>query len=193
MSGYTMTMPELFYSYSAGSTNLATFTTEDNLLKTYPACPVPATFFSKLGNFSSSLKIVADGQVGTTGTPTFTFSLRLISSTTWSAGGILLGSSNAITGASGVTLASWRLDANVTLRTIAAAASATSSLATTGLISGTGFPTAGSIPANNVSPVVSTLDVSGTAQYWLFLSAACGTSNSANLINTQTLKVYLEN
>lgn len=188
-----MTQPELWYSFSGASTNLATFTTEDNLLKTYPACPVPATFFNKLGQFSSSLKVVASGQVGTTSTPTFTFSLRLLSSTTWSAGGILLGSSNAITAASGVTLASWRLDADVTLRSIAAAASATSSVATTGLVSGTGFPTAGSIPANNVSPVASTLDVSGTASYWLFLSCACGTSSASNLINTQALKVYLEN
>ena len=193
MSGYTMTQPEVYYSFSGASTNLATFTTEDNLLKTYPPCEVPATFWKTLGSRSSTMKIRAYGQLGTTSAPTFTFSLRLLTSTTWSAGGILLGSSNAITAATTVTLAGWQLDADVTLRSIAAAGSATSSLATHGTLSGTGFPTTGMIPANNVSPVVSTLDVSGTSQYWLFLSCACGTSNALNLINTQTFKMYLEN
>ena len=48
-----------------------------------------------------------------------------------------------------------------------------------------------SIPANNVSPALATLDNSTT--YYLFVSAACGTSNAANLINMQMLKVYGEN
>ncbi len=49
----------------------------------------------------------------------------------------------------------------------------------------------GSIPANNVSPNLSTVDLS--AQYYLWLSCACSASNSLNLINTQSFKLYGEN
>jgi hypothetical protein len=60
-----------------------------------------------------------------------------------------------------------------------------------GNIDGPGFPTEGSIPASNVSPLLSTVDVGAT--YSLFVSAACSASNSLNLINLQTMKLYGEN
>jgi hypothetical protein len=47
------------------------------------------------------------------------------------------------------------------------------------------------IPSLAVSPAVTTWDIN--AVYYLFLSCACGTSNSLNLINTQYMKVYGEN
>ena len=59
MSGYTMTQPELYYSFSAASTQLATFTTEASLMGNYPIPQIPATFFDKLGNLSSSMKVRA--------------------------------------------------------------------------------------------------------------------------------------
>src|SRR6266567_473286 len=99
MSGFTMTQTELLYAFYGASTNLATFTTEDNLMKTYPVCPVPSLrqLLDNVGKRSSSLLVRARGQVGSTTTPTFTFTLRLITSETWSAGGIILGVSGAIT------------------------------------------------------------------------------------------------
>jgi hypothetical protein len=189
-----MTQPELFYSFSAAGTQLATFTTEASLMGGYPIPQIPATFFNKLGTLSSSLKIRAYGQVGTTSAPTFTMSLRLLSSGTaaWSAGGLLLGSTGATPAASTVTLAPWQLDVDVILRTIASDA-ATSSLSTSGTLGGAGFPASGSMPANNVSSVSSTLDVTGGTQYYLWLSCACGTSSASNLINMQGMKIYLEN
>jgi hypothetical protein len=51
----------------------------------------------------------------------------------------------------------------------------------------------GTLPASNVSAVNSTLDNTGATQYFLWLSAACGTSNAANAISLQGLKIYLEN
>jgi hypothetical protein len=53
------------------------------------------------------------------------------------------------------------------------------------------FPASGGFPANNVSPVLATIDPSQT--YSLFLSCACSASNALNLINCQIFKVYLEN
>jgi len=87
------TQNELLYAFYGASTNLATFTAEDNLLKTYPACEVPSLrqILGVTGLRSSSLKVKARGLAGTTGTPTYTFTLRLITSETWSAGGLVLG------------------------------------------------------------------------------------------------------
>jgi hypothetical protein len=193
MSSYSGTLPELYYSFSAAGTALNTFTTEASLMGGYAIPQIPATFFNKLGDLSSSMKIKARLNVGTTGTPTFTLSARLLSSaTSWSAGGLLLGSSSAITAASGVTNAWADLDMDVILRSIAAGA-ATSSVFTSGTVSGSAFGTTGSIPANNTSAVVSTLDNTGATQYFLWLSAACGTSNASNAISLQALKIYLEN
>jgi hypothetical protein len=192
VSGFTGTQTELLYAYYGASTNLATFTTEDNLLKTYPVCAVPnlRQLLTSAGNRASSLRVKARGQLGTTGAPTFTFTLRLLTSETWSAGGLVLGTSNTITAASGVTLATWELDADIGLNTLPAQAT-NATVKTMGTIQGTGIPTDGAIPANNVSPLLSTVDLS--AQYYLFLSAACGTSSSSNLINCQMFKLYGEN
>ncbi len=192
MSFFTGTQVELLYAFFGASTNLATFTAEDNLLKTYPACPLPSLrqLLDGVGKRSSSLRVKARGQVGSTTTPTFTFTLRLITSETWSAGGIILGTSGAITTASTVTLAPWEMDVDIGLVTLPAAAT-NATVKTMGTVAGAGFTNAGSIPANNVSPNLATVDLS--AQYYLWLSAACSASNSLNLINTQMLKLYGEN
>src|SRR5437016_6561871 len=166
MSGFFPNQSELLYAFYGASTNLATFTTEDNLLKTYPVCPVPSLrqLLDSTGKRSSSLLVRARGQVGSTATPTFTFTLRLITSETWSAGGIVLGTSGAVTAGSTVTLAPWELEAEIGLVTLPAAA-ATATVKTRATISGAGFPNCGSIPANNVSPKLSTVYLS--AQYYL--------------------------
>lgn len=193
MSTYSGTIPELYYSSSEAGTALSTFTAEASLMGGYPVPQIPATFFAKLGNLSSSMRIKARLNVGSTGTPTFALSARLLSSATaWSAGGLLLGTSGNVTAASGVTNAWADLDLDVILRSIAAGA-ATSSLFTSGTLSGSAFPVTGSVPANNVSAVNSTLDATGATQYFLWLSAACSASSASNTISLQALKVYLEN
>jgi hypothetical protein len=192
MSFITGTQDELLYAFYGASTNLATFTTEDNLLKTYPVCPLPSLrqVLDNVGKRSSSLRVKARGQIGTTGTPTFTFTLRLITSETWSAGGIVLGTSGAVLAASGVTLAPWELDADIGLVTLPAAA-VNATVKTMGTIGGAAFSAIGSIPANNVSPNLSTLDLS--AQYYLWLSVACSASSASNIANCQMFKLYGEN
>jgi len=192
VSGFTLTQAELLYAFYGASTNLATFTAEDNLLKTFPVCPVPSLrqLLDNVGKRSSSLLVRARGQAGTTGTPTYTFTLRLITSETWSAGGIVLGTSGAVPAASTVLLAPWELEAEIGLVTLPAAA-VNATVKTMGTITGAAFSSAGSIPANNVSPLLSTLDLS--AQYYLWLSCACSASNALNLINCQSFKLYGEN
>lgn len=187
--------PELFYSESIAGTALATFTTEASLMGAYPIPQIPATFFSKLGVQSSAMKIRAYLNVSdTTTAPTFTLSMRLLTSaTSWTAGGLLLGSTAALTvnGTSQTNL--WaQLDVDCILKAIAAGA-ATSTISTYGQLSGPAFTATGSIPATNVSADNATLDVTGATQYFFWLSAACGTSNASNKIQLQGLKIYLEN
>lgn len=192
MSFLTGTQGEVLYSSVATGTQLNTFTTEDNLQKTLPPVIIPAGFFYNLAATGKSLKIRALGRLGTTGTPTFTWSARLLTSTTWSAGGILLGSTAALTGGSGQTLAPWTLDLDIIMRSLGAGGASTA--AAIGEVRsplGLGTPFAGTIPANNTAFTSTTIDNSVT--YYLFLSLACGTSNAANLAQLEMLKVYGEN
>jgi hypothetical protein len=192
MSFLTGTQDELIYSSIATGTQLATFTTEDNLQKTLPPVIIPAGFFLNPDAVGKSLKIKARGRLGSTSAPTFTWSIRLLTSTTWSAGGLLLGSSAALTAGTTQTLAPWVLDADITLRALSIGGAST--LITMGEVRGPlalASPFGGTIPANNTAITVTTFDNSVT--YYLFLSVACGTSNGANLIQLEMLKVYGEN
>lgn len=191
MSNYTGTNVELMHSILATSTQLNTFTTEDNLQKTYPPVMIPAGFFLNPGSQFKKIRIKAFGKLGTTATPTFTFSIRFLTTTTWSAAGILMGASNAITGGSTVTLVPWVLDATITMKTLALGGAST--VSTFGYLpSLPALPLGGTIPAGNVtSNVITTLD--NTTTYFMFISVACGTSNAANLIQMEELAVYGEN
>lgn len=186
----------MLYAYGGASTNLATFTTEDNLMKTYPLCKLPdlGQLLPNIGARSSAMKLRALGQVGAAAatTPTFTFSIRAIAASSWSAGGVLLGSSNACTTVSGVTLGVWQLDIDIVMRTLAVPGTPTITVVAGGTVTGSGFTSASnSLPAAGTSPAVTTLDI--TQQYYLYLSAACSASNASNLINTQLVKLYGEN
>lgn len=193
MSFLTGTSCEVLYSSIATGTQLNTFTTEDSLMKTLPYCIIPAGFFyNTQGATGKTLKVKAFGRLGTTGTPTFTFTIRLLTSSTWSAAGIGF-SSAAITCGSGVTLAPWWMDIDICLRTLATGAASTIAIAGevrggTSLAAGGGIY---SIPAANTAFTSTSFDHSVTN--YLFLSAACGTSNASNLIQLEHMKVYGEN
>lgn len=191
MSNYTNTNAEVLYSYTGTGTQLATFTTEDNLQKTYPPVIIPAGFFLNPSQTFKTLKVQARGKLGTTATPTFTFTIRLLTSTTWSAGGLVLGASNAITGGSAVTLSPWKLEADIMLKTLSIGGAST--VSTFGEIAALpSLPLGGTIPAGNTATnVITTFDNSTT--YYLFISLTCGTSNAANLAQMEMLKVYGEN
>lgn len=192
MSFQTGSQTELLFSSIGASTNLATFTTEDSLQKTLAPIIIPAGFFFNNSAVGKSLRIKAVGQLGTTGAPTFTWTIRLLTSTTWSAAGIVLGTTAALTAGTTQTLAPWFLDVEVIMRNVNLGGA--SVVATMGEVRsplGLASPFGGTIPANNTAVTVSTVDNSVT--YYLFLSAACGTSNALNLINTQMIKVWGDN
>jgi len=187
----TGTSGEVIYSSVATGTQLNTFTTEDNLQKTLPPVIIPAGVFLNAQATGKCLRVKAVGRLGTTGAPTLPFSIRLLTSMTWSAAGIGF-STAALTAGSGVTLAPWYLDAEIIFSTLASGAAST--IAILGEVRsplGLASPFAGTIPASNTAFTAATFDNSVTN--YLFLSAACGTSNASNLIQLEMLKVYGEN
>jgi hypothetical protein len=192
MSFLTGTSTEVLYNSIATGTQLNTFTAEDNLQKTLPPVIIPAGFFYNLAATGKSLRVRAWGRLGTTGSPTFTWTVRLLTALTWSAGGIIVGTTGAVTAGATKTLAPWVMDLDISLRTLSTAAAST--LAAMGLVAGPSAlasPFEATIPADNTAFTVATLDNSLT--YYLYLSAACGTSNALNLIQLEMLKVYGEN
>jgi hypothetical protein len=192
MSFLTGTSAELLYSSITTGTQLATFTTEDDLMKTLPPVIIPAGFFYNLSAAGKSLRVKAMGRLGTTGTPTFTFSIRLLTSTTWSAAGAAW-SSAAITAGSGVTLAPWFIDFELTARALVDGATGLTLAGMGEVRGGTSLAAGGgvySIPAANTS---FTATVDNSVTQYLSLSAACGTSSGSNLIQLEMLKVYGEN
>lgn len=186
----TGTSTECLYTSVATGTQLATFTTEDNLQKTLPPVIIPAGFFySPSGAIGKALRVRAYGRLGSTGSPTFTLSVRLLTSTTWSAAGIVF-STAALTAGATVTLAPFQIDIDIVMRALGIGAAST--IAIMGAVtSQTAFTTNGVLPAANTAFTATTYDNSITN--YLFLSAACGTSNAANLIQLEMLKVYGEN
>jgi len=187
--------PEAYYSTGVASTALATFTTEDNLQKGQPLCKLPdlAQWMHRLGDETSTAKfraLVQAGAVSAT-TPTYTFSLRALTSATWSAGGILLATSTACTCASGVTKGLAQIDVDFWLRTAPIPGTSTITTVVGGTVTGSAFTNQCSMPPAGTDPFISTLDV--TAQYYLFLSVACSASNASNTITCQGAKLYIEN
>ena len=191
MSLITGGCTELLYSSVATGTQLNTFTTEDNLMKTLPYAKLPVSLWVNHGATGRGIRIKACGRLGTTGTPTFTFNLRILTTSTWSAAGIGFATA-AITAGSAVTLAPWYLDAELIFRSLGTGAAST--VACMGeLRGGTSLAAGGgvySIPAANTAFTSTSFDAS--IDSWLFLSVACGTSNASNLIQLEMLKIYGE-
>lgn len=194
MSFITGTSAEVLFSSVATATQLNTFTTEDNLQKTLPHVIIPAGFFyAAQGGTGKSLRVKALMRLGSTGTPTFTFIIRLLTSTTWSAAGVAW-SSAAITVGSTVTLAPVMLDFELICRSVGAGGAANTVLAGIGEVrSGTGFAAGGGVFSIPNANTAFTNSIDSSVTQYLYLSAACGTSNALNLIQLEMLKVYGEN
>ena len=186
MSFYFGTQNELLYSYFGNGTPLATFTTEDNLQKTFPAVVIPGGYFANAGTRTSCIRILAQGVMGSTASPTFTFSIRRTSVTppAWAIGGTALGTTGALTAANAA--AQWRLEAEIGLQTLSVGAASTVK-----------YSGKFECPAGIVSPFSAQWEGTDATwetdlQYFLWLSAACNASSGSNTLTLQSLRVYGE-
>jgi hypothetical protein len=189
----TGTSAEVMYQNIAIGTQLGNFTTEASLHGGIQEIGIPARYlFTSAGGVGKCLKLRALLRVGATATPTFTYTFRMITSTTWSAAGIAW-ATQAITHQA-VTLAPVMFELDIVCRTVGAGGGTNTTLVGVGICSaGTAFGATGgmfSIPDANQA-VVKSID-SSVSQYG-FMSAACGTANALNLVQMEICKMWGEN
>lgn len=191
MSFLTGTNTELIYASTATSAAKASWTTEvtcnDTATMGVQAHLPPDFWLPAPGQVGRGIRIVARGILSSTGTPTYTFSIRAgaAGSTTTA---ILLGTA-ALTTGSGVSNQIWEMQGDVMLTTMAAAG-------TNSTVRGVGtFISSGT--ANKIDPAwgggatpgtVATVDTSITN--WINFNIACSASSPSNTVTIQQLLVF---
>jgi hypothetical protein len=181
--GYYNTLGTL---QAAGPT-LASFTTSASLLNPQAKIVLPAGFFSYIGQ---KLLIRAQGQLGSTGTPTFTIAV-LFGATTIFTGGAM----NVVTGGT-TTLPFW-LEIDLTCRIVGSSAQLMGqgritgqSLSLTSVAVSTTTPATLLLP--NTAPALGTA-FDATTTNAVDLQAACSVSNAANAITLHQYELISPN
>jgi len=193
MSFITGTSQELLYASTAAGATLASFTTEAQLNTTATMgvqAHLPPDFW--LPNNSAvgvAIKIVARGTLASTGTPTFTFTVRGGAAANTAATPILAGT-GPLTTVSGATTCLWIFDADCVLKTIGAAGQ-NSTLVSVGVLDCNGLAVTNNpaVYGGAASPgTVATLDTSVTN--YINFNVACSASSASNTVTLQQLLVY---
>ncbi|MCB0792637.1 MAG: hypothetical protein KDB97_12775 [Flavobacteriales bacterium] len=191
MSFLTGTNCELIYASTATSAAKASWTTEvtcnDTATMGVQAHLPPDFWLPTPGQVGRGIRIVARGILSSTGTPTYTFSIRGGAAGSTSTA-ILLGTA-ALTTGSGVTNQIWEMQGDVMLTTLGAAG-------TNSTVRGVGtFISPGT--ANKIDPAwgggatpgtVATVDTSITN--YINFNIACSASSASNTVTIQQLLVF---
>lgn len=193
MSFLTGTNTELLYASTTSGTAKASFTSEVQIndvagMGVQPYLP-PGFFLPNLSQPGRALKVVCRGLLSSTGTPNFTWTIRLGSAGTTTAA-IALGSA-ALTTGSGVSNQPWYLEGDIVLVS-QGAAGANSSIRGTGMIFSPGLASpymygmGGN--ASLTTPVATTFDASITS--YVGVNATCSASSASNSIQITSLMLY---
>ena len=184
---------ECLYANRADHTAVSSFTSEASLLAGTNTQPVfPPGFFFDGNRPGKTIQVYASGILACTGTPTYTFYLRIgstVGSSYLSGTAVLV--SAAITCASGISDKRWELYGRITVRTPGLSTSNTTMSASGIVFSHGGFAspyTYALSPGGGESATwTSTLDAS--VQHYLNLSVACSASSASNTITCKELVV----
>lgn len=191
MSNYTGTVTELLYTSTTAGAAKASFTSEVLINDTATMgvqYHFPPDFFAPSNTSTGkSARIVGRGILSSTGTPTYTFTVRGGASAATS-GAILLGSA-ALTTGSGVSNQIWTFEGEFTIKTMGAAGANTT-------ITGVG-ELRSSGTANKIDPLYGGGATPGTATTfdtsianYLNFNITCSASSSSNTITLQSLQVF---
>jgi hypothetical protein len=198
MSSFGNVGTELLYASTAAATAKDTFTSEVTINNTggmSPQVSIPATFWQPnkaASAISRGIKVVARGIVSSTGTPSFTFTLRsgTAGSTTAS---ILLGSA-ALATATGISSIGWTFEGDIILEAIGSAGGATSTIRGIGTLTTDGYSattTTRSFPlygGASTPGTATTFDT--TITNFLNFNVTCTASSASNSVTLQQLLVY---
>lgn len=191
MSFITGTNTELIYASTTAATAKASFTSEVQINDTagmdVQAHLPPDFWLPSQRSEGQGIRVVARGILSSTGTPTYTFTVRLGSAGSTSAA-IALGSA-ALTTGSGVSNQIFQLEGDFVVTNIGATG-ANSSGQGVGLIWGSGFATTiNPVYGGGATPgTVATLDTSITN--YVNFNVACSASSASNTITLQQLLVF---
>lgn len=188
----------LFANHKADYTQLDTFTSEASLLSGNALQPrVPTGLFDGPDAVGRTLLLRARGIVGSTGTPTFTFTVRL-GTTVAAITDAACASSAAITTASGVSNKRWELELFLTCRTPGQGAGATTFSVDGKVGSGGGFATTqawyaltGGLGGESGTWTVAPANFDPVKENYFNLSAACSASSGSNLLKCKSLELLL--
>ena len=180
---------ELIYSNTAPGTALASFTSEalaNDVAGMGVQAQLSPYYLDRFRWGLDELYILAYGLLSSTGTPTYTFTIRLGASGTTAP--IVLGSA-ALTTASGVTNKLWRIQGIVSLQT-RGADGANSTVRGTGIIdSPAGLAASGALLGGAAAPgTITTVDPS--IVNFVNLNIACSASSASNTIQVLALSVF---
>lgn len=193
MSFLTYTNTEVIYANTTAGTAKASFTSEAQINDTAGMgvqAHLPPDFFQASPRATGQgIRIVARGILSSTGTPTYTFTIRSgIAGNTTAA--IMLGSA-ALTTGTGVTNQPWELQGDVFLVS-QGAAGANSTLRGMGTIISPGlaspFMYGVGAGASLTTPTVATFSADITN--YINFNVACSASSASNSIQLQQLIVY---
>lgn len=190
------TVSDLIFSHESAMTAVANTISETSLIAS--ADNIQPQFKQGIFNRKGvSFRILARGVFSVTGTPTLTFRLRLgTTAGTSTLTGTVIGITNAITTASGVSNKFWQLEADFTAEAVGVGSN-NLTLAGGGLIlSPTGFASPLIYPVEPSAPDTGTWTVASfnaAETYYLNFSVQWSAASASNTITCKTFKVWCDN
>lgn len=189
----TGTATELLYTNAGDFTALASFTSEASLLAGVNEQAIfQPNFFLNPSAPRRAFRILARGILGTTGTPTFTFTGRL---GTTSGSSFLSGTkifeSAAITTGSGVSTKLWQIQCDLQLRTPGIGTS-NCTISGSGIVfspGGFASPFAYALTPSSGESATWTATIDGALTQYLNLSVTCSASSASNTVTLKQLEV----
>lgn len=186
---------ECLFANRADFTALSSFTAEASLLAGQNAQPtIPFNTFGNPNHFGRALLFEASGVLSTTGTPTYQFTVRL-SPTQGSAtlSGGVLGITEAITTASGVTNVPWHLRLHCHCGTPGQGTTNATLICVGEVWGGTAFasPFRYALQPSTPESATWTRTFDGGLVNYLNLSATCSASSASNAITCKLARAYL--
>lgn len=183
--------PRLLSSDFTPRTQLSDFTAEATLLAgSTIQCVVPSLIFDGVGATQKRLRYEAWGYIQTTGTPTYTFYVRLGTTAANDITGTIIGQSAAITTTSGVSEGSvWHLSLDIVASTLGQGSNGLT-LASMGWING---PFAAGNSGMGISSPTTTWTAASwnsLLTYYISLSAACGAASVSNKIKLMSQMLW---
>jgi hypothetical protein len=192
MSFLTGTNVELLYANTTPGTAKNTFTSEAQINDTAgmgAQASIPQFFFySSPTTNGRAIHIEAAGILSTTGSPTFTWTIRLgAQGNTTTA--LVLGTA-AVTAGASVTNSPWRLSGDIVCQSPAGTAGANTTVRGIGMLWGPSLASPFSAGVFGGAATPGTVSIDTSITNYINFNAACGTSSASNSITVQQLMIY---